>query len=341
MTITLISESDKFYKVNMHCHTNISDGAMTPEQVKELYKSAGYSAVCFTDHEILMAHTELCDKDFIALHGYEVAIKEREDQHTGNFNRAYHFNIGAPTQNDIKTANFYVNCRSCPGNSRKYIDAFAEYSSTIDHTEYSIEWINEFLGGIAEAGFLICYNHPVWSLQDARDYAGLKHLHAVEVINGGCARNMWDNTAIHYETLLRMGERLVPTGGDDNHSLSDTRLAWTMIKADEFSYEALIDGYRKGDCYASEGPEIRSLVIENGRIKVKTSPAAKITLLSQGRYAVAEGERGKTQDYAEFDYLPEKFGSYFRIEVRDSEGFRAFSNAYYTDDIAKAGQVQQ
>jgi len=340
MKITLISENDRFYKVNMHCHTNISDGSMTPEQIKELYKNAGYSAVCFTDHEILMGHKDLCDKDFIALHGYEVAIKKREDQHTGNFNCAYHFNIVAPTQNDLKAVNYYANCRSCPGNARKNIDAFAQYSSTIDHTEYNIDWINNFLGGIAEAGFLICYNHPVWSMQDARDYAELKHLHAVELINGACAQKLWDNTSIHYETLLRMGNRLVPLGGDDNHAPTDTCLAWTMIKADELSYEALINGYKNGDCYASEGPEIHSIVIENGKIKIKTSPAAKITILSQGRYAASMGQRGKVITEAEFDYLPEKFGAFFRIEVRDAEGFHAFSNAYYTENIAKAIQKQ-
>ena len=333
MKITLISENDRFYKVNMHCHTNISDGSRTPEEVKEFYKNAGYSAVCFTDHEILMNHKKLCDKDFIALNGYEVAIKESEDHHTGNFKKAYHFNIVAPSQDDVTAVNYYINCRSCPGNAKKYIDEFAKYSSTIDHTEYDIDWINNFLQGIADAGFLICYNHPSWSLQDSRDYAPLKHLHAVEVINGACATSRWDNTSTAYETLLRMGERLVPVGGDDNHVPSESGLAWTMIRANELSYEALIDGYKRGDCYASEGPEIRSIVIENGKIKVKTSSAARITVLSQGRYTAIAGQRGKTITEAEFNYLPEKFGDFFRIEVRDPEGFCAFSTAYYTSDI--------
>ena len=65
MKIELIPESGRFYKVNMHCHTDVSDGKQSPEQVKEDYKNAGYSAVCFTDHEVLIGHEELCDDEFM------------------------------------------------------------------------------------------------------------------------------------------------------------------------------------------------------------------------------------------------------------------------------------
>ena len=333
MKTELIPESGRFYKVNMHCHTDISDGKRTPEEVKEDYKRAGYSAVCYTDHEVLIGHSDLCDEEFIALHGYEVAIKKNENEHTGFFMPVYHFNIIAPSQDALTAINYYFTVPSCSGNTRKNIDSCAKYSSTIDHTEYDIDWINNFLGEIADAGFLITYNHPLWSLQDARDYAGLEHLHAVEVINGACARALRDNTAIPYETLLREGNRLVPVSGDDNHSQAETGLAWTMIKADKLSYEALIDSYKKGNCYVSEGPEIHSLIIEDGLIKIKTSPATKITLFSQGRYTARKVSEGNEITEAEFEYLPEKFGTFFRLEVRDQNGFCAFSNAYYTNDI--------
>lgn len=333
MKIELIPESGRFYKVNMHCHTDVSDGKQTPAQVKEDYKNAGYSAVCFTDHEVLIGHEELCDDEFIALHGYEVAIKKDENEHTGFFMPVYHFNIIAPDQKALTAVNYYLNNRSLSGNSKHYVDTCAKYSSTIDHTEYSIEWINAFLEDIANAGFLISYNHPSWSLHDARDYAPLRHLHAVEIINGGTARKLRDNTAIPYETMLREGCRLVPVAGDDNHSAESVGLGWTMIKADELSYEALIDGYKKGNCYASEGPEILSLVLEDGKIKIKTSPAARITLLSEGRYADAVADANGSLTEAEFEYVPQKFGKFFRLEVRDSSGYCAFSNAYYTADI--------
>ena len=39
-----------YYKANLHCHTTLSDGEFTPEQIKAAYQEQGYSIVAFTDH---------------------------------------------------------------------------------------------------------------------------------------------------------------------------------------------------------------------------------------------------------------------------------------------------
>ena len=66
----LLPESGNFYKANLHCHTVLSDGCLTPEEVKEIYKNAGYSVVAYTDHDILIPHhAELSDDEFLALNG--------------------------------------------------------------------------------------------------------------------------------------------------------------------------------------------------------------------------------------------------------------------------------
>ncbi len=326
--LELIPETGRFYKVNMHNHTNISDGKNSPEEVKELYKKLGYSAVCYTDHEVLVGHKDLCDDEFIALHGYECCVKKDQTQHTAYFQPVYHFNMIAKSQDNLTMPAFYKNNPSCPGNARHWMDTYAQYSSTIETTEYDVDWINGYLKEVTDGGFLVTYNHPQWSLQSYPDYIGLQHLHAVEVINGGCAP-LNDNTSLHYEQMLRAGKKIVPVSGDDNHNEAHTGLGWTMIKAPELTYDALIAAYEKGECYVSEGPEIHSLTLKDGKICIKTSPAASITLLSEGRYSdwvVSACE-------AEFDYVPEKMGRYFRIEVRDAAGYKAFSNAYYTDEI--------
>ena len=134
--------------------------------------------------------------------------------------------------------------------------------------------------------------------------------------------------------MLRAGMRVVPTGGDDNHNAGGSLRCWTMIKAPELSYDALISAYENGDCYASEGPEIKALWIENGRVKVETSPAARIYLRSEGRFAPNKAG-SELICFADFEYSPEKMGRFFRIEVRDAGGYRAWSNAYYVEDIEK------
>ena len=72
----LLPESGNFYKANLHCHTTFSDGRLTPAEVKELYKSLGYSIVAYTDHDILIPHDELNDGEFLALHGFEMEIND-------------------------------------------------------------------------------------------------------------------------------------------------------------------------------------------------------------------------------------------------------------------------
>lgn len=326
----LIPESGQFYKVNLHAHTNISDGEQTPEQVKEIYKSMGYSAVAFTDHEVLVDHKDLCDGEFIALHGYEVAIKADESRSTGLFMPVYHFNFVAKKQDNLVMPMFYKNNKSFPGNCREWAKN-AKYDGTIDHTAYyNKAWLERFLKNAKEHGFLISYNHPQWSLQSVADIVSLDSLHAIEAINGGTAV-FNDNTSIHFEQLLRMGKNIVPNGGDDNHENTRCGLGWTMIKADTLSYDALIDGYEKGNCYASEGPEIKSLVLKDNKICIKTSDAKGIYLFTEGRFLDYKFDT----NYAEFDYTPENFGRYFRLEVQDASGKRAFSNAYYTNNYKK------
>ena len=333
MYLELIPESGKFYKVNLHCHTDLSDGKMTPEEIKKRYQALGYSAVCFTDHELLVPHNELSDESFVALNGYEVCIKQRPDVSSGYFAPLYHFNLISKSRDHCVMPKFFKDHPSCFGNSAQLRKTATNYVEIIEKTEYDVNWINGYLQDVAEAGFLVNYNHPQWSLQTKDDYIGLKNVHSVEVINGSCIY-LNDNTSVHYEQMLRAGMRVCPTAGDDTHTADKIGNAWTMIKADELSYAALIRAYESGYCYASEGPEIHSLILKDGKIRVKVSPASAISLHGEGRYG--QMKRSATEvlyTEAEFDYLPEKLGSYFRIEVRDRFGYKAYSNAYFTRDI--------
>ena len=44
------------FKANLHCHTTVSDGELTPQQIKECYQKAGYSVVAFSDHDRFYTH---------------------------------------------------------------------------------------------------------------------------------------------------------------------------------------------------------------------------------------------------------------------------------------------
>ena len=119
------------------------------------------------------------------------------------------------------------------------------------------------------------------------------------------------------------------------------------------NYDVIVIGAGPGGIFSAYelsnlNPELKIAVFESGhslekrkcpidgdKIKIKTSPASAITLHCEGRYGQFKASRTETYTYAEFDYIPEKLGSYFRIEVRDSQGYKAYSNAYFIDDIQK------
>ena len=72
----LLPQSGIFYKANLHCHTNISDGKLSPEEVKKIYKDQGYSIVAYTDHDVLLSHQDLADETFLPLNGYEMEVTQ-------------------------------------------------------------------------------------------------------------------------------------------------------------------------------------------------------------------------------------------------------------------------
>lgn len=63
------------FKANLHSHSNLSDGRLTPEDMVKAYKARGYSILAITDHEAPYDHTDLSTPDFLMLTGYEAYIR--------------------------------------------------------------------------------------------------------------------------------------------------------------------------------------------------------------------------------------------------------------------------
>lgn len=102
-----------------------------------------------------------------------------------------------------------------------------------------------------------------------------------------------------------------------------------MIKAKELTYESVIEALTKGDFYASNGPSIYDLYLEDGKLHIACSDAVKITLCTKYRTAKAViAPKGSAVREAAFDYDAKKDG-YLRVTVKDQSGNCAFSNAYF------------
>ena len=88
MKKSLFPEKGRFYKANLHNHTVFSDGNETPEEIKEIYRKQGYQIVAYTDHDVMIPHSELTDSEFLALTGVEYEFTEEQP----SFYAMYYFN---------------------------------------------------------------------------------------------------------------------------------------------------------------------------------------------------------------------------------------------------------
>ena len=70
----LIPQRGNFYKANLHTHSMLSDGKWDPAEIKNWYKTHGYSVVAITDHDLFIPHNDLTDDDFVALNGFELGM---------------------------------------------------------------------------------------------------------------------------------------------------------------------------------------------------------------------------------------------------------------------------
>ena len=77
----LLPQVPKYFKANLHTHSTISDGKLTPEEVKQAYKSLGYSILCLTDHNVTVNHSDMNEPDFLMLTGVEININSENYPH--------------------------------------------------------------------------------------------------------------------------------------------------------------------------------------------------------------------------------------------------------------------
>jgi hypothetical protein len=199
---------------------------------------------------------------------------------------------------------------------------------------HSLENTNELIRRAREAGFIASLNHPHWSLNTAGFYNGLEGLCAIEVINGGCYRSSALDYAPHVmREMAWHGKRLVAIAGDDTHRPTHFYQAWTMFKAPELSHKAIIEALQRGDCYASTGPEIHELYVEEGVVHIKTSEAQGIFMATAGR-----GKHSKLVPFDSDERVTEaafplsEDDVFFHIIVRDMHGRPAATRIYYLDE---------
>ena len=330
----LLSPDGNFYKANLHCHTNISDGRLSPEEVKELYVSRGYSVVAYTDHDLFIPHHELTDEKFLALSGFEA---EFNSAYPGKkFMQVCHLCFIAKSPDTVVMPCWNPDYAYI-GNSKQHLGKIKFDPKTMGFVrKHTPENISAMIAECKKAGFFVTYNHPAWSMENYEQYTRYEGLDAMEILNYSCERLGYPAYAdLIYDDMLRANGKLFAIAADDNHDkyppdspYSDACGGYVMIKAKSLDYETVINALCAGDFYASGGPSIYELYLEDGRVHVSCSDAARITLNAGHRATkTVIAPDNATVNGAVFDYKEDDL--YLRITVKDREGKCAFSNAYF------------
>lgn len=304
----LFKSGKNIYKANLHCHTTVSDGAWTPEKTKDMYKARGYAVVAFTDHNIIQNHSYLNDSEFLALNACEVdlaqnSLRKSHDEPLASTEKVYHFNLYSENP-DIS------------------------HTPPLMHMDYNeINAINQYIKDRTDEGYLVCYNHPFWSLQTYEDYSKLKGCFAMEIYNHSteATDGYYGYNPQVYDEMLRCQNKIYCLSTDDNHSLENSFGGFVMINSRRLTYEDIIKSLKDGDFYSSQGPHIYEISLQNNKLHVKCSDACLIVVYTDGRDCYIK----KGEHLNEAEFLLNGKEKYIRVMCRDKEHKDANSNAYW------------
>ncbi|KQT50940.1 phosphotransferase [Aureimonas sp. Leaf454] len=297
MGLAAFQSPGRFFKGNIHTHSNRSDGALTPDFVCRAYAEKGYDFLCLSDH-------------FLERYGYPVV--DTEPFRGEGFTTILGAELHAP-ENSQKEPWHILAC-GLPGD-------FAPLGEG--------ERGEDIARRAALAGAFVGIAHPQWSslsIEDGRALAGIAH--AVEIYNTGCDIETvrGDGTAL-LDALLNEGHRLTGYAADDAHfKIDDMFGGWMMVKAEANTPDALLDAMKRGHFYSSRGPEIEDIAIEGETLRVRSSPVSSACIVGRGSRAAFRGAAGMT----EADLPLERFlGDWCRVMVVDAAGRQAWSNPIF------------
>jgi hypothetical protein len=290
--------SGRWLRCALHAHTTASDGEAPPAALAAHYARAGYDVLATTDHWGL---TRIASNEILVIPSSEL-------------------NASLPRGRDGHVLAFGI-------------EQLPERREPFPSLAAAAEWIDGS-GGVAYLA------HPRWSGAGVAEVLDAPALRGIEVFNAGCELECSRGLAGDYwDELLALGRPCFGLATDDSHMPGfDSGHAWTFVRAEECSADAVLGALRDGRFYGSQGPEITDLEID-GAVTVATSPCASVALVAgphdggrvnAGRLGLRH--RGEILEQTPGGAIvrtrlerPRATGS-ARLEITDAAGRRAWTN---------------
>ena len=286
-------------KTNLHMHSNVSDGDLSPADAVAAYAAQGYDAVALTDH---------------FLEKYGQPITDTRALRTGSITTL----IGAELHG--------------PALSHGDLWHIVAVGLPLDFAlPAEGETGPQIAARAAASGAFVGIAHPAWyRLQLADALLVAPHADAVEVFNS-TARSHNDSGDGWYLAdgiAMATGKPLFAYAADDTHfrpNRPDTFRSWTMVRAAERSPEAILAALKAGAFYASQGPQIRSVERDGNRLLVETTPVEEAYITGTGWKSASARQRAMTRFSLPLDLFG---GSWARLTVVDAAGHRAWTSPF-------------
>lgn len=285
-----------WYKGNLHTHTTVSDGALTPQETIRFYAEGGYDFLALTDHDAVNNYEGLDPHGLALITGCELA------KGCGDLGQTLHVvALG--------------------------LEAIPEAAGSPTYAEH--------LAAVADQCELCFAAHPFWSLVTPGELVSVRGIMGIEVYNATCQWGCGRGPAEHvWDILLAHGQRVWGLAVDDAHRLEDYRQAWVMVKSTAKTPAAIMATLGRGDFYASNGPEIYELRIEDDQVVVRCSPAQQVAVIVAAPGAGYTTARlDAAPPFAEVCLPRGPREQPFRVEVIDERGRKAWTNPVFPDEL--------
>ena len=312
--------SGDWYRGNTHLHTfhGPNDSIRTdPNVVVDWYRNHGYRFLNFSDHCNITEVAGAYD-DFIVFSGHESDCVVAIDVD-------YRPEL-ADSDNDIRLEKlqFWVDETLLRGGIaqiahpkatlmewRRNLDyllsldgasLFELYNNRQGDYGGSINWRAEYKYAVEIWDELLMAGKIFWptAVDDSHDYLSRPQIETVE--NGILKRN--------WHRINNPDEQFFESGG-----------GWMAVLAEEFTPMHLKLAMRRGSIYASQGPVFESIGVDDEKLNVKTDKPYAITLIADGENIHT---RKESVDIS-LNMPSHEIYKYFRIELADEEGRRAWS----------------
>lgn len=288
--MNLFREGKRFYKGNLHCHTTMSDGNRSPEEVITIYRELGHDFLAITDHRRLSAQSHFVD-GMLLLPGIEV--------------------------------DFMLPCEALHLIGIGMDAAYELSKAYRQGPQAAIDSIRKHHGRAILA-------HPAWSLNTLATLSALRGITAAEIYNSvstfpwngdrADSSGILDISATH-------GSPYCFVASDDSHRYEgEAGRSFTMVQADELTQDALLSAMDAGWFYASQGPLFEQVSVDDDLVTVRCSPVETVIFYSNLIWAEGRCVTRSGLTEATYDLRSNSGETFIRCQLIDRDGKSAWSN---------------